>query len=222
MLDLISCNRTWLIQYLIQSGVQNWSIANVENVDIEKAKHVRVDIGGPSPSNLQFHAGSKDSAEAIVSKIASSKALAAASSSRPSYDLTPTKTLQNENKKPSVHFSQAEPDIIPRRDDDDEYLSEDEGRGSQGAPTHPVPDHTALMPKEETGIVLYDFNADGDDELSVKEGERVIILEKDGEEWWKVRSNKGVEGVIPALYVEVCSLWYEGKLSFMAYQRLTG
>ena len=50
---------------------------------------------------------------------------------------------------------------------------------------------------------LYDFNADGEDELTVKEGENLTVLERDGEEWWKCRNAKGLEGVVPASYLEV-------------------
>lgn len=55
----------------------------------------------------------------------------------------------------------------------------------------------------ETAVALYDFTADGDDELSVREGEHLIVLEKDGDEWWKCRTTDGREGVVPASYVEV-------------------
>ena len=51
-------------------------------------------------------------------------------------------------------------------------------------------------------IALYDFTADGEDELSVAENEEVIIIERDGDEWWKCRNARGVEGVVPASYLE--------------------
>ena len=47
----------------------------------EKAKHVRVDIAGASPTSLHFHAGSKDHAEAIIAKLELSKSLASSSAS---------------------------------------------------------------------------------------------------------------------------------------------
>ena len=43
-------------------------------------------------------------------------------------------------------------------------------------------------------------------ELSVKEGEHLVVLERDGDEWWKCRNSEGTEGVVPASYLEVC--WY--------------
>jgi actin cytoskeleton-regulatory complex protein SLA1 len=51
-------------------------------------------------------------------------------------------------------------------------------------------------------VVLYDFDGEGDDELSVNEGDRVIVLDNADDDWWKVRKG-GEEGVLPATYVEV-------------------
>lgn len=87
----------------------------------------------------------------------------------------------------TVHFDAA-PAIIPDPDDSDE--EEPEQGGSQDY-------------KPNAAVVLYDFPADGDDELTVTEGEDLIVLERDSDDWWKVRNSKGQEGVVPASYVEV-------------------
>lgn len=86
----------------------------------------------------------------------------------------------------SVHFDAA-PSIIPDPEDTDE---EPERRGSREYDS-------------DAAVVLYDFTADGDDELTVTEGEDLVVLEKDSDDWWKVRNSKGREGVVPASYVEV-------------------
>lgn len=55
------------------------------------------------------------------------------------------------------------------------------------------------------GKMLYDFMAQGDDEVTVAVDDEVIVLD-DGqsEEWWMVRRIKnGKEGVVPASYVEL-------------------
>ena len=87
----------------------------------------------------------------------------------------------------SVHF-EAAPAIIPDPDDTDE--EEPERGGSQDYDPN-------------AAVVLYDFTADGDDELTVAEGEDLIVLERDSDDWWKVRNSVGREGVVPASYVEV-------------------
>lgn len=86
----------------------------------------------------------------------------------------------------TVHFDAA-PAIIPDPEDTDE---EPEDEGSQEC-------------DPDAAVVLYDFTADGDDELTVAEGEDLTVLERDSDDWWKVRNSKGQEGVVPASYVEV-------------------
>ncbi|KAK4932980.1 cytoskeletal protein binding protein [Elasticomyces elasticus] len=55
------------------------------------------------------------------------------------------------------------------------------------------------------GRMLYEFMAQGDDEVTVDVGDEVLVLDDKGsEEWWKVRRLKnGREGVVPSSYVEV-------------------
>ncbi|KAI5782442.1 actin cytoskeleton-regulatory complex protein sla1 [Pyronema domesticum] len=57
--------------------------------------------------------------------------------------------------------------------------------------------------KDNIGTVLYDFPAQGEDEVSVTAGDEVIILDAGNDEWWLVqRRVNGEEGVIPSSYVE--------------------
>ncbi|ROT37044.1 cytoskeleton assembly control protein SLA1 [Sodiomyces alkalinus F11] len=58
---------------------------------------------------------------------------------------------------------------------------------------------------QKKGQVLYDFMAQGDDEVTVAVGDGVIILDDNkSEEWWQVRRLKnGKEGVVPSSYIEV-------------------
>lgn len=58
---------------------------------------------------------------------------------------------------------------------------------------------------QKSGHVLYDFMAQGDDEVTVAVGDEVIVLDDTkSEDWWNVRRMKnGKEGVIPSSYIEV-------------------
>ncbi|CAG8113438.1 unnamed protein product [Penicillium salamii] len=58
------------------------------------------------------------------------------------------------------------------------------------------------------GQILYDFVAQGDDEVTVAVGDEVIVLDDTkSEEWWMVRRLKNKEeGVVPSSYVEVIGL----------------
>lgn len=56
-------------------------------------------------------------------------------------------------------------------------------------------------------VALYDFESQGDDELTITEGERLefIVDGSDDAEWSKVRrvNGSGEEGVVPASYIEI-------------------
>ncbi|BDD57781.1 hypothetical protein MPDQ_005469 [Monascus purpureus] len=52
------------------------------------------------------------------------------------------------------------------------------------------------------GKMLYPFQATGDDEITVREGDNVVIVEPDdGSGWMRVRAGQ-LEGLVPASYVE--------------------
>jgi len=55
------------------------------------------------------------------------------------------------------------------------------------------------------GQMLYEFMAQGDDEVTVAVGDEVIVLDDTrSEEWWMIRRLKnGTEGVVPSSYVEI-------------------
>ena len=59
--------------------------------------------------------------------------------------------------------------------------------------------------QQRKGQILYDFMAQGDDEVTVAVGDEVIVVDDSkSEEWWMVRRLKnGQEGVVPSSYVEI-------------------
>ncbi|KAG5930024.1 hypothetical protein E4U42_003327 [Claviceps africana] len=59
--------------------------------------------------------------------------------------------------------------------------------------------------RQRKGQVLYDFMAQGDDEVTVAAGDEVLIIDDSkSEEWWQVKRLKnGKEGVVPSSYVEI-------------------
>lgn len=121
----------------------------------------------------------------------------------------PSPSSHRDSKKASVHFSVTSPTIIPPRDDEEEEEEEEEEPEPEirhQPPPAAVKTNGASSRGAVGGIpaiALYDFTADGEDELSVQEGEDLVILEQDGDEWWKCRNTHGAEGVVPASYLEV-------------------
>lgn len=176
-----------------KTPVQKWRTLAIHSVSLEKSKHIHIELSDPYPITLHFHAGSKDNADEIVLKLKSSKALSEPlREGQSSLDVSPLDTISKESKKASVHFSPASPVIIPDRTSEDEAQEEEEQR--------------VVSDVADAAVALYDFAADGEDELSVAEGEEVVVLERDSDEWWKCRNSKGLEGVVPASYLESSSI----------------
>ena len=176
--------------------MQKWQTSDIQSTRIEKNKHVHIEVGGSAPISLHFHAGSKDVADAIMAKLEDAR-LPPEATEPPHMDLAATESLPERPRssaQKSVHFDQSEPKIIPPRSDDGESEPE------------PEPESAAQDEMDgERAIVLYDFTADGEDEMSATEGETLQILERDTDEWWKCRNAQGDEGVVPANYLEVRS-----------------
>nr|GAT54095.1 predicted protein [Mycena chlorophos] len=186
-----------------KTPVQKWQTVDIQNINVEKSKHVHIDVGGPNAINLHFSVGSKDNADAIVNKLNSSKELSSASapSPEPSSSAMRDSSPPKEHKKASVHFSSESPTVITVPNDEDEEEEEE----PEPEPEPEQPEEQEEEPAAQDGdaaTALYDFTADGEDELSVAEGEHLIILERDGDEWWKCRNASGQEGVVPASYLE--------------------
>jgi hypothetical protein len=185
--------------------VQKWQTADIANISSEKSKHVDIEIGGATPTTLTFNVGSKDNVEAITKKLESSRDLTRpssqdSSSPQPSSSRLVSSAPQKGSEKGTVRFSPASPTIIPPRDEEEEEEEE------ETEVHHPAPNgHTKAIKADhgEPAIALYDFTADGDDELSVVENEELVVMERDGDEWWRCRNAGGAEGVVPASYLEL-------------------
>ncbi|CAG8778427.1 8830_t:CDS:2, partial [Cetraspora pellucida] len=53
------------------------------------------------------------------------------------------------------------------------------------------------------GIALYDFDAQGDDEISIREGDKVWVVDDvSSNEWWRCRKGDE-EGMVPSSYINI-------------------
>ncbi|KAI6003953.1 hypothetical protein EDD15DRAFT_2507424 [Pisolithus albus] len=186
-----------------KTPVRQWKTVDVEDVTVEKHKHIHVHIGGVSPTRLHFAVGGRQVSDAIVDKLESSKgihtaAIAEGPEGRTSALTPPPRHAESASPSKkngaSVRFTNESPEIIPPREpseEGEEEIAQDEDATEEGDVSG------------EPAVVLYDFQGTGADELSVQEGEQLWILEKEGAEWWKCRNEEGLEGVVPASYLEV-------------------
>lgn len=129
---------------------------------------------------LVFNTGSPATAEEIIAKLGQSKEATG-------------ETLQVSSNAASGATSEEDDNVSPPAEAKSVRWAEDATIPAAAAPTS----------GEEACVVLYDFEAGGDDELTVSEGENLTIVEKENDEWWLVRNSRGQEGVVPAQYVEI-------------------
>ncbi|KAI9636713.1 uncharacterized protein MKK02DRAFT_26463 [Dioszegia hungarica] len=125
------------------------------------------------PAPLHFHCGGSDTAKAILAKLETSKEAAGEA----------LQTIAAEGAA-----------------DSDDY----EPKAVRFAPTSSAA--SARAPAASSGepaTVLYDFDAQGEDELNVKENDIVTVVDKENDEWWLVRNSRGQEGVVPAQYIQI-------------------
>ena len=61
---------------------------------------------------------------------------------------------------------------------------------------------------QKKGCILYDFMAQGDDEVTVAEGDDVIVVDDTkSEEWWMVRRlRNNTVGVVPSSYIDITGI----------------
>lgn len=56
------------------------------------------------------------------------------------------------------------------------------------------------MSEEPIAVALYDYNASGNQELSIKKNEKLVIID-DSQTWWKVTNEQKQSGYVPSNYV---------------------
>ncbi|KAG8834318.1 cytoskeletal protein binding protein [Serendipita sp. 399] len=199
--------------FIDQSPVQKWQSSDITDCTLDsKAKQIQIDFA--NADTLRFV--SKDAADAIHRKIESSRALADPSASTPRTTMeesrfsTDSRAMTNPqtpramdvvspppsepalslgrpvDPPKSVHFA-AHASEIPPRPESPEDEDEEEAQAAEG----------------ENAVALYDFVGDASDELTVKEGEAVWVLDRSNDDWWKCRNQRGLKGVVPAQYLEL-------------------
>ncbi|CAD6924658.1 unnamed protein product [Tilletia controversa] len=196
-----------------KAPVQRVNVVHIVSHNLEKGKQLHIELSeeaGIEENALHFVIGSSKDAEEIVDKLetsvliarsrpASSSAAAAASPRQPR-SVPPA-------ARPAGTPLPPPPPLAPLASVTPATATSHTSTALP-APARKTVSFSAPKPaaapalKGEPAIALYDFTAEGDDELSVAENEDLFILERENEDWWKVRNQAGQEGVVPASYVE--------------------
>ncbi|KAF8924998.1 cytoskeletal protein binding protein [Dissophora ornata] len=180
-----------------KSPVRQWSVKDVDKVRQEK-KHVFLELGGTAPASFDFQAASKQEAEAIFNKIQESKQksrISQPSAAAPSIisvrdSVVSTSTYQTAQGSPN--FSEASASYQHPEPVEEEPVYEEE----QQQFIEPEP-----VCEGRWAVALYDFHAETEEELSIKENDEIWVSDYvSSEEWWKVQLDDQV-GIVPASYI---------------------
>jgi len=78
------------------------------------------------------------------------------------------------------------------------------GGSSSTKNTRPPPSRSSRQSKLPMAVAEFDFAGEADDpeQLPVKAGERVTILEKFDDGWWNVKNGSGRQGIVPADFMK--------------------
>ncbi|KAJ2847269.1 cytoskeletal protein binding protein, partial [Coemansia brasiliensis] len=167
---------------------KRYSTGDISRCSTKKAL-LTVEIGGFEPAAFDFTCASNSEADRIADAINAARRGMFIGDRM----IEPQTNLQQQLPKEDVSFmlpSQSnEPSLPPNID----------------APFVSPP--SSIMPSnsQEYAKVLYDFSSDDPEELSVKEGDTVLVLDKSDSDWWQIRESlaNGRVGLVPAAYVEV-------------------
>ncbi|CAM0140066.1 cytoskeletal protein binding protein [Umbelopsis sp. WA50703] len=152
----------------------------------QDSKIVHIEITGTKSATLDFQASSKSEAKAIIAKIRSSKQ---ASTAFESATAAAAKPLPTSLPQQAPAQKEAYEDAYEQQPQEEEPQYEEQ------------PEEPPCEPR--WAIVLYSFEAQGEDEISVNEEDQVLITDYvTSDEWWKIEYEDGRAGVIPASYVQ--------------------
>lgn len=169
------------------SPVRQFSINDIKH-HAQDGKNVHIEVADTANTILDFQTSSKSEAKAIAAKIDSSKSVASATEATAPHHVPATTP-----PAPSL---------------DNHYDEDEESENEFDHPAVPEPDEEPAAPikpacEERWAIVLYDFNAEGPEELTVKENEQVLVTDYvSSDEWWNIEHQDGRKGIVPASYVQ--------------------
>ena len=146
------------------AAVPRVDIRHVKSTTLEKNKYLLVTLDPAANidgDTWAFHVGSRSAYQAISARIGESKSLATSSS-----------TASSARNQPSSSMSR-----MP--------TATTAGSVSSSATV------SSPRPAQEMVVVLYDFDAQADDELSVSEHDQLVLVERENHEWWKLQNASG-------------------------------
>lgn len=161
-------------------GVQTYAMSSVSITKTEKGKHLILQCGS---EERHFQVSENDLDEIVLTIQRFQQHLPTVSASPP---------------KPKS-FTGASSLLSPAIRPPSAMANPDKPSGVNGRKV------SFAAPLGKPATALYDFEAQGDDELTVEEGDRLFVLDDTSDDdWWKcAMQSDGKEGVVPASYIEL-------------------
>lgn len=155
-----------------------------------------LELVGNSPASFDFQASSKPEAEAIFNKIQESKQKA-----RISHVVTPTASIppvrDSVVSASTHHTAQESPTMSAAEPVYEEPVYEEEEQ------QYIEPEPEPVVCEGRWATAMYDFQAEGEEEISIKENDEIWVMDYvSSDEWWRVQLGDLV-GIVPATYVRV-------------------
>ncbi|KAJ2742264.1 cytoskeletal protein binding protein, partial [Coemansia sp. BCRC 34301] len=164
---------------------KRYAMAHVSKCTAKKAV-LGIEIGGYEPAAFDFTCGSVAEAERILDAINAAR-----------------RGMFIGDRAASDRFSEDAPPPLPPKDS--QYSPQLTATSVPTVIMPALPPHTTTS--QEHAVILYEFSSDDPEELTVSEGDRVLVLDKSDPEWWQVQLSPphGRAGLVPASYIEVQS-----------------
>lgn len=158
---------------------------------------------------LEFHTSSKDITEAILAKLESSKSISSSGSGLAEREVgglnRGVAISSDEDNDQNVTSPTAGAKAVRWAEPSSAALPPPPMHHARTSSAQSVP-KAAPASAQLTATALYDFDAQGEDELAVTEGEILTVIDKSNDDWWTVKNARGQQGAVPAQYVELNTL----------------
>lgn len=163
--------------------VQQYSILEVTKYLVD-GKNIHLEIEGNKRAEYDFQSASKSEAKAILVKIGESTKAAQLAGTHVN---TPAQISASAPAPPPVSqpIQQYVPPVV------------------HAPPPPPEPEDPTPNCVPKWGISIYSFDAEGGEEMSVKESEQIYVVDYERTDgWWEVQKVDGKVGIIPSSYVQ--------------------
>ncbi|KAL0080804.1 hypothetical protein J3Q64DRAFT_1196979 [Phycomyces blakesleeanus] len=162
-------------------------------------KTLHIEISGSSSTVLDLQASSKSEAKAILVKITDSRSIAQMANTRVNKPSESSLSEPESNNFTTVQHSTTTSSSARQNS----YTTTTSSSGQITRRESETASTQESNNPPRWAVIVYAFDAEGGEELTVKDEEQVLVLDStrtDG--WWRVEKTNGEAGLVPSSYVQ--------------------